>query len=77
MKILLSRVFSYVLSKALETKGYLEIYDFMGNLVELHQVLAGQTEINLNLSSEVGGVYMVNLISGEFVWSHEKIIIQK
>lgn len=69
--------FSYMFSGPINVGGDLEIYDLIGNLVSNIKFFKGQSEVSINLSDNVSGIYMMKLNFEGGGIRYEKIILQK
>lgn len=69
--------FKFVFDSPISSKGILEVYDLVGNLVKRQLIYKDQEEVKMNMSANVSGMYLIKIIVGESILGYEKIIIQK
>ncbi len=69
--------FTLILANSPESKGILEIYDIIGNLVQSQFFYPKEKEVKINLTSRVAGLYTIKIVIDDSVQGYEKIVVQK
>ena len=71
-----SREFLLILSNSPKSKGILDVYDLLGNLVQSQILYPKETEVKINLTSKVAGLYTLKIIIDGSIQGYEKIILE-